>query len=207
MTTLISIDPGLSSGVFVGHHSDTEPLTRLGVFQFTGGVQGLLDFFSFPNYVHERAPIYEYREVLEDFPPVFRGVKDIHHLHSLRFEGEIVYICEKFTPLTGRGFALTLDSVEPLRAEGALIAKGFMAAEFPHESWQRPAVMYSHGGSTLPEKKKASRAWLKKHDLLPTGKTVGQPDANDAVSATLHAFAYMRKIGHLPTLKHYYEED
>lgn len=207
MTTLVSIDPGLSSGVFVGHYSDTEPLTRLGVFQFIGGVQGLLEFFSFPNYVHERAWVSRHRNGSKDFPLVFKGQTELHHLHNLRFEGDIVYICEKFTPLTGRGFALTLDSVEPLRAEGALIAKGFMPAEFPHERWQRPAVMYSHGGSTLAEKKKASRAWLKKHDLLPTGKTVGQPDANDAVSATLHAFAYMRKIGHLPTLKHYYEED
>lgn len=190
MTTLISIDPGLSSGVFVGYYSDTEPLTRLGVFQFTGGVQGLLDFFSLPNYYINHTVS-----------------RPMYHIGGIRFRGEPEFICEKFTPLTGRGFALTLDSVEPLRAEGALIAKGFMPAEFPHERWQRPAVMYSHGGSTLAEKKKASRAWLKRHDLLPTGKTVGQPDANDAVSATLHAFAHMKKISHLPTLKHYYEED
>lgn len=190
MTTLIAIDPGLSNGVFVGHYSEDKPLTRLGVFQFTGGVQGLLDFFSIPSYYINHTV-----------------TRPMYHVGGIRFRDEPEFICEKFTPLQGKGFALTLDSVEPLRAEGALIARGFMPAEFPHPRWQRPAVMYSHGGSNLAEKKKASRAWLKSHGLLPTGKDVGQPDAHDAVSATLHAFAYMKSKKHLRTLKHYYKEE
>lgn len=204
MSHLLVIDPGLSSGIFLGHYSDTEPLRRVAVWQFGGvddeirGVEALLGWFK--NHWHDG-----YDEGESDFS-YYGG---LYQRGENRFEIErldLLVVAEKFTPLQNVGHSLTLDAVEPLRCEGALIANGLMPAEFPHERWQRPDRMYFSGGTNLVEKKKRARAWLKSHELLPTGKTVGQKDAHDAVSATLHAFAYMRKINHAPTLEHYWKE-
>jgi hypothetical protein len=181
---LLSIDPGKSSGIFLGHYSDTEPLTRVAVWQVEGGMQGLLDWFE-ANLIDHREPLF--------------GLK-------LAQSEDTVYVAEKFTPLQNQGFSLTLDAVEPLRCEGALIALGLLPAEFPHNQWQRPNMMYWIHGTSLAEKKKASRAWLKTFGLLPTGKDVGCKDANDAVSASLHAFAYMRKIRHTPSIERYWSQ-
>jgi hypothetical protein len=194
MSHLLAIDPGLSTGCFLGHYSDTEPLSRVAVWQFGDkgdeyrGVEALLRWCAEHTY-----------ETLSKYTRWTFGGFGVP-------EWEMTIIAEKFTPLQNKGHSLTLDAVEPLRCEGALIANGLMPAEFPHMRWQRPDRMYFSGGTDLAAKKKASRAWLKSHELLPTGKTVGQPNAHDAVSATLHAFAYMRKINHLPTLAHYWPE-
>lgn len=203
MSHVLAVDPGLSSGVFLGHYSDTEPLTRVAVWQFGGvndevrGVEALLQWLSFPGYYAVHGGFFDGTHIPD---------KQVIHGHVAKSSG-LVVVAEKFTPLRGKGFSLTLDAVEPLRCEGALIAKGLMPAQFPHERWQRPDRMYFCGGTTKAEKLKLSREWLKSHDLLPTGKDVGQKDANDAVSATLHAFAYMRKINHIPTLGHYFKEE
>lgn len=200
MKYLLSIDPGLSSGVFLGSYSDTQPLERIAVWQFGGigddlrGVDALVVWVRrfFIGHTSQGLIAFWWEPGMPS---------------SVIRPDDLTIIAEKFTPLSGQGHSLTLDAVEPLRCEGALIALGLMPAEFPHEQWQRPAVMYFSGGSDLAAKKKASRAWLKSHDLLPTGKTVGQKDANDAVSATLHAFAYMRKMRHQPTMDHYWGQE
>ena len=116
-----------------------------------------------------------------------------------------VRLCEKFVPISGKGFSQTLDSTLPLVIEGALIALDVMPEYRPehYDVWPRPASMYFMGGANKAEKLKRSRAWLKEHGLLLTGKDVGQPNADDAVSATLHAFAYLLRQRHLPTMKHY----
>lgn len=200
MSYLLSIDCGLSSGIFLGRYSDTEPLTRVAVWQFGGvndEVRGVVALLSWCD-THFDEDDAEFAHL----PPGRMRTQNIPF-------GDLTIIAEKFTPLQNAGHSLTLDAVEPLRCEGALIAEGLMPAEFPHERWQRPDRMYFSGGTNLAAKKKASRAWLKSHGLLPTGKTVGQKDAHDAVSATLHAFAYMRKMngtGHAPTLEHYWKE-
>lgn len=107
-------------------------------------------------------------------------------------------VVEKFTPHDSEGFSLTLDSVEPLVCEGVLIAHGLR----PFISWAQPSQQYFMGGSTLTlaEKKKAARKFLETYDLLPTGKEFGRKDAKDAISATLHSIAYLRRARHMPTM-------
>ena len=118
----------------------------------------------------------------------------------------VQFVCEKFTPRQ----ALTLKSAEPLRIEGALVQMGIVPDYIQGEKnpqWQHPPAQYFCGGQSLAEKKKRSRGFLKKHDLHLTGKMVGCKDADDAISARLHAFAYMRRIKHMPTLRHYFGEE
>jgi len=105
-------------------------------------------------------------------------------------------VSEQFTLLNHDYVA----NVEPVRIEGAMTALGFGPI------WQPPAMMYFCGGETKAARKKASQDFLKANDLWLTGKDVGQPDANDAISSTLHALAYFRSIRHIPTLKKYWTE-
>lgn len=167
----MSIDPGLSTGLAVGHYTEDTPLKITGRQQFAGGLQGFLEWQG----------------------------GDIWDLA----DGSVLVISEKFTPRPNEKFNLTLKSVEPLRIEGALVAMGMMP-DYPDPRWRSPAAQYFSGGANLTERKKKSRQFLKDHDLYITGKDVGQKDADDAISATLHLIAYMRHINHLPTLKHYF---
>lgn len=45
MTTLLTIDPGLSTGIAIGTYSPTEPYRRIASFQPRGGVAGLVDWW------------------------------------------------------------------------------------------------------------------------------------------------------------------
>lgn len=108
-------------------------------------------------------------------------------------------ISEKFTPLSGGGFNQTLDSVEPLRAEGALIALGLMP-DYPDPRWRRPDRQYLYGGGSLAEKKRRAHRFLKDSGFYVTGKDVGCKDANDARSAMLHGLSYLAQVvKHKPT--------
>ena len=49
MKTLISIDPGMSTGLIVGTYSDTEPFKLTHAFQIEGGVDGFIEFLN-PKY-------------------------------------------------------------------------------------------------------------------------------------------------------------
>ena len=172
MTTILSIDPGVSSGLVLGDFTETRGLTRWDAWQVSGGLLGLIGWMD---------------------------------CNTTALEVADVTICEKFVPLNNKGFGHTLKSVEPLRIEGALIVEGVMLDYTPDtfDVWPRPASMYFMGGANKREKLQRSRAWLKEHGLLLTGKDVGQADADDAISATLHAFAYLLHQRHLPTMKHY----
>jgi hypothetical protein len=107
-----------------------------------------------------------------------------------------IIVSEQFTLLNHDYVA----NIEPVKIEGAMVALRMKPV------WQPPAVMYFCGGATKAARKKASQDFLKKNDLWLTGKDVGQPDANDAISSTLHALAYFRSIRHMPTLKKYWSE-
>lgn len=183
MTYLLAIDPGKSTGIVLGEYGDEQPWTRIGYWQVAGGIGGFLEW-CFNHWSNT-------------------GIFWLNDETSM----EVIGVCERFIPLSGGGFAQTSDSVEPVRIEGALIALGLMPADYSDKRWQRPASMYTQGGSNKAERLRASRAFLKSHDLLLTGKNVGQKDADDAISATLHSLAYMRKIKHAPTLGHYWKEN
>ena len=195
MTTLISIDPGISSGICVGTCSDTEPFQLTHVFQIEGGLKG---FVKNVRLVEETRGEY-------GFLSVSREMFDLWDTHRMGSEDEEVVkegevICEKFTPRPNGKGGLTLASVEPLRIEGHLVGSGVMP-DYPDKAWRQPSSQYfmcPTRGMSLAEKKKAANKWLKDNGFYFTGRDVGCKDADDARSATLHALSYLRKF-HKPT--------
>lgn len=204
MTTLISIDPGMSSGIAVGTYSDTDPFELTHVFQIEGGLKGFVknvrlsqgDYAEYGSLWVLRNSFRLWNTV---YPECACESDDCEHPYdALEEYGDI--ICEKFTPRPNGKGGLTLPSVEPLRIEGYLVGSGIMP-DAPGKNWRQPSSQYfmcPSRGMTLPQKKKAARAWLKENDFYFTGKDVGCKDADDARSATLHALSYLRKF-HRPT--------
>lgn len=187
MKTLISIDPGKSSGVAIGTYSDTEPYKRTHAFQIEGG---LLPFLNQVHYIEDAV------HTLSICGEKWRTVWD----------KDWVFISEKFTPRQ----SLTLASAEPLRIEGALIARRIMPDYIqgkPNPLWNQPIQQYFSGGHDLKSRKKAAYEFLRRHDLYLTGKQVGCKDAHDAMSATLHAISWLRRQHHEPTLRAYWPDE
>jgi hypothetical protein len=176
----LTIDPGMSNGVCLFSWTDEQDgyFRQEEVWQFGGGAEGLADFMGY--YKMRSGP---------------HPTMDGKTLDAL--------IVEKFTPRGGPEFRLTQDSVEPLRGEGVLIGRGFV----PYITWQPPAAQYFMGGATLPERKKRSREFLKRNGIYITGGLVGQRDADDAISAELHAIAWLRRRRHMPTLVEFFTEE
>lgn len=183
---VLSFDPGVSSGIALGRFSETTPYELVEGRQFRGGAGALARWLN--------------GNIMDPYTPgrvTFWNLWD--YSDDLQYDsGEVVIVSEKFTPLQGKGFSLTMDAVEPLRGEGVLIALDVMPDYSPDEkTWQRPNQMYFCGGSTLAEKKKRSRAFLKDTGNYRFPKQLGEPDSNDCMSATLHGIAYVMK-----TLRH-----
>lgn len=177
----LAIDPGLSTGIVMFSWGDDRPFQRVAHWQFGGGAEGLRDWLN------------------------EHGIRVNAKRHFTYSAGQMpleAIVAERFTPKQSGTFNLTEGAVEPLRCEGALIAR----ADRDAYVWQRPAAQYFMGGGTPAERKKRSRDFLKKHDLHLTGSMIepSQPDADDAISATLHAIAFLRVIKHLPTLERFF---
>ena len=189
---VLAFDPGKSSGVALLAYNETEPVRLVKAWQFGNGVQGLLDWLE--NQYPSSGWLLPYSPGSE--------------AERLFWSRELVAVSEKFVPVPGKGFAQSIDSTLPLVCEGVLIACGIMDVyDKSDKRWQRPNTMYMYGGSTLAEKKKRAREFLKKHGLYVTGKELGAPDNNDAVSAILHGIAYVVKtLEHRPTWDAYFEE-
>lgn len=178
----LAIDPGVENGICLFSWSDTEPIRIEKLWQFPGGATGLAWWIR--------------KNQLRAWP-----IKSLD-APVMAFNGEMIVvnlIVEKFTPRPHETFALTAKTVEPLRGEGVLIGNGFL----PHIDWREPSQQYFIGSNELPleQKKKQSREFLKLHGMYVTGKNVSRPNADDAISATLHAIGWMRKKKHLPTLR------
>lgn len=191
---LLSVDPGRSTGITLWEVPDNTHAIMLGAWQFRDGLHGFLDWYR----DHTDVGYGEVVGWLFHDAEVWGTVR----LHEVRAA------VEKFTPLQNKGFSLTLDSVEPLRIEGALVAMGIVpdyAPDSPH--WQRPNEMYWVPGKNAAEKRKRQTAWVKDRfpELHLTGKSVNAPDADDARSAQWHALAYLRR-NHLPSARHYFPE-
>lgn len=189
MTTkyVLSIDGGKSTGIALFSYSDTEAVRLVTGWQFSGGVSAFVDWA---------------RKLWSDESLPFNLTID-EWANGVDYP-ELTIVAERFVPLTGKGFSQTSDSVEPLRAEGAMIALGLMPADYSDTRWARPAAMYWAGGDTLADKKKRLRAWLKEHDMYLMGKDLAAPDSDDFVSAAAHGIAYFRRINHIPTLEAYF---
>ena len=200
---VLAFDPGKSSGIALLSYSETEPARLVKAWQFGNGVQGLLDWLD----AHRPGDYdcgYGSHEQIWILPMTA-------HPSSSGYvrDSQLTVISEKFTPLQGKGFAQTLDSTLPLVCEGVLIAHGIMPVyDSKEKRWQRPSLMYRHGGSTLAEKKKRSRAFLKKNGLYVLPKELGTPDNNDAISAILHGLNYItHTLNHRSTWDAYYETE
>ena len=193
MKYLLSIDPGKSSGCALFEYSDESPAELLKAWQFRGGLGGFLDWRR--NHIDI--------EYGEEMGWIFY---DAEIYGTVSFYGSITTVAEKFTPLQNSGFGLTLDSVEPLRIEGAMVALGLVPDyEAASSSWQRPNEMYWVPGKNAAEKRKNQVAWVKERfpELHLTGKMVGAPDADDARSALWHGMVWLRKH-HKPSARHWF---
>lgn len=223
MKTLISIDPGKSSGLVVGTYSDTEPFKVTHAFQIEGGVEGFIKNVKVRDgYTSTDMLYYQYMKLpVPGFTSVQLGVEklvpcghppnpdypedDDPCCYDSVFESAATVITEKFTARgSGNGFSYRTDALEPLRVEGAILAMGLSP------EWVSPAQQYFMGGKSKAEKLKARDAWLREHKDLGyyiTGKDVGCKDANDARSALAHCVSWLRRGKHKPTVDLFRKED
>jgi len=213
---LISIDPGLSTGIVVGTYSDEEPFRLESFYQIEGGVEGFVrsvrtttgytleDLFYEALHLPEFWSVSLHREewVNCELGLDCSGDDDDHICDHAALETHATVIAEKFTARGGAngGFSYRTKDLEPLRVEGAMIAMKL------DPEWCSPVQQYFAGGKSKAEKKKLSHRWLKEHGLYVAPKDVGTKDADDVRSATLHAIAYLRRKRHLPTIRHYFPE-
>ena len=194
MKTLISIDPGLSTGVICGTYSDTEPFRVTHAFQIEGGVEGFLKH-CYTDYIHVNGVTQS-----RLFLPVIIG------RGGIPLDKDTTVLAEKFTARgsANAGFSYRTDALEPLRVEGAILALGIKPI------WVSPQLQYILGGESKAEKLKNRNAWFKEHKDLGyyiTGKDVGCKDANDARSALAHCISYLRREKHKPTLELFRERE
>lgn len=192
MPFLLSIDPGISSGLALLEYGDDLPATLTQAWQFPGGVQGLAMWFD-ENTVGSSCS--------SDNTSWELGLTSGVSLQS-QYGDQI--ICERFTARATSGFSYTTASLEPLECQGYLKGQGLMPFEMADERWRDPRLQYFAGGKDKADKKKRMHAWLKGHGFYVAGKQLGTPDADDCRSAIAHGIAYLRGIEHGPTIKEYF---
>lgn len=175
---ILSFDPGVSTGVALLAVPEDAPAYVVQGWQFGGGVEGLVQWVR--KYMASEGVI------------TIPGPVDI----TDGFE----VISEKFKPINHSNYALTTDSVEPLRCEGALVAYDVMPASATDKRWRKPGDHYVVGGKNLADKKKRLRAFLKDTENYRMPKELGTPDSDDFASAAGHAFTYtIKELKHKPT--------
>lgn len=210
MKTLISIDPGLSTGLIIGTYSDTEPLRVTHAFQIEGGVEGFLknirvthgEDWNLHSYGVMHLPGMKSVELYRYEMYYHEGWDECEEDHECPEEvrsKNVTVLAEKFTARgsANAGFSYRTDALEPLRVEGAILALGIKP------TWVSPQQQYFMGGDSKSEKLKNRNAWFKEHKDLGyyiTGKDVGYKDADDARSALAHCISFLRREKHLPTL-------
>ena len=188
---LLSFDGGKSSGIALLEFSASKPVRLVKAWQVENGVLGLTGWVG-DNIYWKYLPT---EDVL---------MCDMFVLDHV--------ISEKFTPLQHSTFRLTMDSVEPLRVEGALVALDIMPdykddKGKPNKVWRRPHSMYLWGGDTLADKKKNAYQALKARGITLTGRDVGCKDANDARSAVWHGISYVCQVlKHKPSFDYWLGE-
>jgi len=213
MKYLLSIDPGKSTGVALFSYDDDSHADLVRAWQFAGGLSGFLRWW--------RDHTYEYHDGAEVFIPNVGDLPNANIYPGISGQPEIGnaamgwwphmdIVAEKFTPLQNKGFSLTLDSVEPLRIEGAMVAMGLLP-DYDYDtrsSWQRPNQMYWVPGKNATEKRRNQVAWVKERfpELHLTGKNVNAPDADDARSALWHGMVWLRKH-HKPSAERWFGSD
>ena len=183
MTYLLTIDPGMSTGITLGEFWENTPYERLAFWQIKGGLDAL------EGWIHDHYDNYPDRWY---FPECADPALSFR---SLDYE----LVVEKFVPLPAPRTFKT-DELEPIRIEGAV------QVMVRRPVWQRAASMVLAGGTTPAQRKRASDDVLRRLGLWTTGSMVGMKDANDVNSAQKHAIAYLRSIKHRPTIEALLEE-
>lgn len=216
---VLSIDPGVSTGISLLSFEDDSPAELVQGWQFTGGVAALKEWRR--NHWRDA---YHDSEWGYDFGPRFSPDRgrfwDLHAetLYEDRYNPDtdnydrvetekknLTVICEKFTARNTKGFSYTTASLEPLRCEGALIDRSIMPDYTVAEKrWRDPSLQYFSGGTGKAERKKRQHAFLKANGFYRTGADF--PDsptkdgADDFRSATAHGINYIaRELKHEPT--------
>lgn len=180
---VVSIDPGVSTGVALLSFEEDSPARLVQGWQFTGGVAAL------KNWV---------RGHLETGFLYLDTSKEYGY-----YMADVSVVTEKFTARATKGFSYTTASLEPLRGEGALIALGLMPDYTVAEKrWRDPGLQYFAGGTGKAERKKRQHAFLKANGFYRTGKDFGTADADDFRSAVSHGIVYIaRELKHKPTFE------
>lgn len=201
---VLSMDPGLSTGISLLSFEEDSPAELVQGWQFTGGVSGLIRWLgghwrnedwdsyndqpAWPFFVDRGTGLYLRGSEEGDWP-----------LERVRI------VAEKFTARNTKGFSYTTASLEPLRGEGALIALGLMPDYTVAEKrWRDPNHQYLVGGKDRADKKRRMHAFLKANGFYRTNSDF--PDsptkdvADDFRSATAHGINYIaRELKHEPT--------
>ena len=174
---ILSIDPGLESGISVlSYTEDTVPVLEY-VTQFRGGAEGMRDWFSSRQ-------------------------SDMHTgfwVSGIWIEPEDV-ICEAFTARNTKNFNYTTVSLEALPVIGVLIDRG-LVDRTDRKRYRDPKFQYLVGGSDLPDKKKRRDQFLEDSGYYVGRKEIGETlkDYNDARSSVAHGLAYLsRELKHKP---------
>lgn len=180
---LLSIDPGVSSGLaLISYDADTAPELVEG-WQFTGGAAAL------KKWVDEN----------DGYP-----TPDGNCLFFKGWDDDVTIVAEKFTARATKGFSYTTAALEPLRGEGVLLALGLMPDYAPAEKrWLDPKYQYLVGGKDLADRKKRQHAFLKDIGFYRTNKdfpdSPAKDGADDVRSAMAHGIAYLARTGHRPS--------
>lgn len=212
---VLSIDPGISTGIAFLSYDEDSPAQLVKGWQFTGGVAALKEWIR----GHWRESGWDYYNDEPQYPGLDHwkvGAEDwlnTEETTEYNYESEneddwetlvppnLRIISEKFTARNTRGFSYTTASLEPLRGEGALIALGLMPDYTASEKrWRDPKYQYLVGGKDKADKKKRMHAFLKDNGFYRTGRALGSPDADDFRSACAHGIVYIaRELKHKPT--------
>lgn len=186
MMYVLSIDPGVSTGIaLIGYAPDEAP-TLEGAWQFSGGADAL------KKWIREND---EY------------ATGDRNCLFFTSRDEDVTIVSEKFTARNTKGFSYTTASLEPLRGEGVLIGLDLMPDYDPKEKrWRDPSLQYLVGGKDLADKKKRQHAFLKDIGFYRTNKdfpdSPSKDGADDFRSSAAHGLAYLaREVGHKPTFE------
>lgn len=224
MTTnyVLSIDPGVSSGIaLISYEVDHAPQLVRG-WQFTGGVAALKGWIK--RYVFEGCYSdewgYYHSAMLNRYGDLPYGrylLEDerekVYNEGTDEYEDQVInprnvtVICEKFTARATKGFSYTTATLEPLRGEGAVIMADLMPDYDPKEKrWRSPALQYLVGGKDLSDKKSRQHAFLKDSGFYLTNKDFPDSPAKDGAddfrSACSHGLAYLaRELKHRPTFE------
>ena len=156
MSKILSIDPGMSTGLVRATVEDDAPPTIAWKEQIEGGLNGLIEF-SLWDYVSDMDRV----------------------------------VCEKFHPRQ-MARSYRMDELEPLRIEGYVLSANHVTL------FRQPEQRHLFKESDAFEK---SAAFLKWAGYWSTGSEFGYKDANDANSAMMHLFSYLRSMKHRPTIR------